>query len=184
MAKVLFHQDDILWGFVDLDGELLFRFEAFFVGDYGEFDLAPINVENDFGFIDRSGRFQIQPSFLYAGIFSEGLAPIQKPYDWTQVKIAQKVNLIPKGAKFTFIDRDANPVFEEEWDYANGFSEGLASVHRGRKWGYIDLKGHTAVPFEFDTACDFDGGLAFCQKGNIWGYIDRVGNWVRAVERS
>lgn len=69
-------------------------------------------------------------------------------------------------------------VISPQFDQADSFSQGLASVQKDRKWGYIDKTGSIVILAEFDDARSFDAGLAVVQVGNKWGYIDRTGQFI------
>lgn len=127
-----------------------------------------------YGYVDKSGNFLVQPQFLRAGNFREGLAPVCRPFvhDWGYVDKTGKMAINP-----TFVS-------------AEQFSEGLAAVGTNdkegfTKYGYIDHSGNFAIKPTFDRANDFFQGLApvmvrtnsndgFDEK---WGFIDKRGQW-------
>lgn len=69
----------------------------------------------------------------------------------------------------------APPVYEDAWDFRNGF----ARVKRDGKWGFIAEDGRVAVEPRFDYAWDFDGGRAKVrlEDGGI-RHIDSAGTLV------
>lgn len=44
-------------------------------------ELAPVKIDNKWGYINKNGNFVIQPQFNSAGTFSEGLAWIDSEKD-------------------------------------------------------------------------------------------------------
>ena len=62
-----------------------------------------------------------------------------------------------------------------KYEYAGGFSDGLALVKLDGKWGFIDKEGHVVIPFEYDDAEDFSEGLAHVEKDGEWFYINQKG---------
>ena len=48
-------------------------------------------------------------------------------------------------------------VMKEEFDYVDGFRNGLARARKGNKWGIIDEEFDTIYPFEFDSIWKFYG---------------------------
>lgn len=40
-------------------------------------ELLPVEVNEKWGYIDKSGTVTIKPQFVVAGVFSEGLAPVR-----------------------------------------------------------------------------------------------------------
>lgn len=45
--------------------------------------------------------------------------------------------LVNDGSKYGYIDKSGNEVVPCRYDYASGFSEGMALVSKGEKWGFI-----------------------------------------------
>jgi hypothetical protein len=70
-----------------------------------------------------------------------------------------------------------------QYDYADQFVNGLASVKFNGKCGYIDKNGNIIIPFKYGTTWPFHNGLAEIQLGsnnsndaiNDSGYIDTHG---------
>ena len=132
------------------------------------------------GYINKKGKFVIEPKFNAARSFSAGLAGVSfggKPRN----KFSKDII----GGKWGFIDKSGKFVIQPTFYETGDFSEGLASVRTGwRKWGYIDAKGRIAVKPQFRDAGQFAGGLArVCvdvtsAKKRKWGYIDRSGKMV------
>lgn len=156
--------------------------------------LAPFEVtgramhtENGMGYFDKSGRVAIQPQFLHAKDFSEGLAAVRT------------------AAGTGFIDRQGRVVIAPQFDRANSFHEGLAAVQCGREWFFVDrcgcrissrncdLAGNFVAAAPWNVVEDFRGGLARVHvggeyhdvfdapgywKGGIWYYVDSQGSIV------
>ncbi len=88
-----------------------------------------------------------------------------------------------KQNKWGFRDSNNKIILPPIYDYAENFSEGLASVTLNGKHGYIDKKGNVAIPFVYDSAWAFSEGLTKFMKlhgdeVNKWGFIDKGGNVV------
>jgi WG repeat protein len=96
--------------------------------------LAPVEVlKNDnylyWGYIDRTGKFVIEPQFGDAGRFSEGFAPIFL------------------NGKWGLIDKTGKILFQTKFSLMHEFRGGLAKVYEGEdlpstKIGYIDRAGN------------------------------------------
>ena len=54
------------------------------------------------------------------------------------------------------------------YDSANGFCEGMASVCRDGKWGFIDTSGKEVVPCKYDCVNAFHEGMARVNIGGRW----------------
>ena len=75
------------------------------------------------GYIDHSGRWVIRPQYTDAGMFAEGLAPVQTLGRWG------------------FISPRSVVVIAAQFDEALPFRNGLAWVLRDGRWGYVDRNG-------------------------------------------
>lgn len=117
------------YAFINHKGEILFEFYASRASSFSD-GLAAIEVENKFGFIDKSGNFVIQPMFSGAystpPVFSEGLARV-----------------ILNNEKFGFINKKGELAIKAEFDYAENFENGLANVCEAttKSCGYLDKTG-------------------------------------------
>ncbi len=60
------------------------------------------------------------------------------------------------GFKTTGGDTVVEPVFEDAWDFKNGF----ARVKKDGKWGFVAESGKVVVEPRYDYVWDFDGGKA------------------------
>lgn len=121
-----------------------------------------------FGFVDRTGKFVINPTYANASGFSENLAPVQ---------VGDK-----RTGQWGFIDTRGNVVIAPSFEDAGGFSEGLAPVVKNGKEGFIDSHGDFVVPPVFDVEpaaagvarlFPFVGGKALVYANGKWGYISR-----------
>jgi hypothetical protein len=81
--------------------------------------------------------------------------------------------------KYGFLDTEGNPVIPCQWDYAEGFANGLALVYRNQKAGFIDRSGTLVIPCTWDWAGLFwDENLVPVRKDKKWGAIDRTGKLI------
>lgn len=105
------------------------RFEDF--DDISPFfeGLATFRRDYKNGFVNRRGGVVITPQFKMAGIFSEGLAPVE----------------IDKGqgyrSSWGYVNRKGKIVIKPQFDWAWEFSEGRSLVAVGEEVGYIDRAG-------------------------------------------
>ena len=80
-----------------------------------------------YGFIDKQGKFVIDPKFDFADSFSDGLAA---------VRIGDE-----ESGKQSYIDSRGKIVITPQFDQISAFSDGLAAVRVGDdntgKYGYI-----------------------------------------------
>lgn len=123
-------------------------------------------AEYRYGFIDKTGRFVIEPQYEEVGDFHEGLA-------WTKL-----------GGKFKYIDKYGKTVLEpdEKCISVGSFHEGLANIYINRsRMEIIDKTGRQVGPW-FEWVSDFRGfqeGIACLKtRENKYGFIDKTGNFV------
>ena len=133
-------------------------------------------------FLDSQGhvmRPQITPPFRVES-FSEDLAAFQRDF---------KSNMT--GGKWGYIDKTGKIVIEARFDYAEPFSEGLATVRvdtpgtSSCKFGFIDKSGAFVIEPQFAYANSFHEGLAHVRIGGnpesgaretvIWAFVDGKG---------
>ena len=119
------------------------------------------------GYIDKTGRFRIQPRAWVPYQFSEGLARVRAGdrEQWGYINHAGKV------------------VIKMIYEGAGDFHEGLARVALGTM-GFVNKSGALAIRPRFLIVGNFSGGLASAcveDKGTPFpikcGYIDKSGKW-------
>ncbi|ADU31968.1 WG repeat-containing protein [Evansella cellulosilytica] len=123
-------------------------------------DYHVVRISDKFGYINRDGRYAINPQFDTATSFVDGLA------------------LVSKDGMYGFIDEDGNTVINFEFDYAEPFSDGLALVGIQSNYGFIDKNGEMVINPRYDDAYSFSEGLARVEVNGEYGYIDKNGEMV------
>jgi hypothetical protein len=95
--------------------------------------LAAVQMDEKWGFIDRSGNVVIKPQFNGTEGFSEGIA------------------LVWQDQRFKFIDKNGRQLFGRTFSVAAPFALGLAHVALGERtdwnWAYINHDG--TVVYEY-----------------------------------
>lgn len=151
-------------------------------GEYRKISPKGFNYEyvnGAYGYIDKNGKYRINPQYYYARDFYSGLAAIQEN---------------EKG-KWAFINKNGNILIPQQFDEAYNFSEGLACVKIADKFGYIDTAGKLAIKPQFDevdwgvfgsddfsNTGSFSEGLACVAIGKDslikYGFIDKNGKYI------
>jgi hypothetical protein len=148
-------------------------------GSAGTADVAglyPVSVEGKWGYIDKTGTIKIQPQFVGALDFSDGLATV----------------LMVDGdvQKWGYVDTSGTTVIQPRFDAAWPFSEGLAAAGTGSseraRCGFLDKTGTVVIPMQYERASspswEFSEGLCkvMVQEGaqQRWGFIDKSGTVV------
>ena len=173
LATVCRQVRDSVWkcGFIDVSGRTVIGFqfdeaEAFSQG------LAAVRVGEQWGYINKFGRYVIQPRFTgFADGFREGLAAV-------------------RDKEFNgFIDRSGRLVSKLQISELSGYSEGLAAVLIRRdaqdphpEWVYIDEKENIILRLgkvpQIKYAFPFSAGMAAVFTEDKMGYIDKSGKFV------
>lgn len=154
-----------------------------------------------YGYIEESGKYTIQPQYINATAFSDGLA-------WTVLENGAPVAIDKKGqVKFSLATADKVYAFKEglsaysisdgskeKWGFVNSkgetsinpqfskvgrFSNGLCAVaDENDKWGFIDLSGKIVINYQFNEGMRFYGNYAIVKGGDKYGTIDKNGKYV------
>lgn len=137
------------------------------------------------GFVDKTGRFVVEPQFTQAESFSEGLARVAVE----DADGEERLGFIDRGGQFVI-----PPSFNTDAEFrrnSTNFSEGLASLTEGlnptvteeARFVYIDKKGTIVLHTEFFFAGPFRDGLAvvYDDERAKWGFIDKSGQVVIPV---
>lgn len=129
-----------------------------FAKDFKE-GIACVKVSNKYGYIDKTGKFIVEPSFDTAWSFSEGMASFET------------------SGKCGYINKEGKIVIEPGFTYASDFNEGLAFVclntFKGDGYGFIDKEGNFVIEPTLNNAGNFSEGLAPARAEHKWGYINR-----------
>ena len=136
--------------------------------------LFPIHVEDRWGYIDGNGDIAVEPRFLAAGYFREGLAIAAIP---------KKESLFPSSrGGLGYIDTTGTEVIPATYLDATDFSEGLAGVcTQEGDWIYVDRQGNTALdPSQqgLHAGIPFSEGLTPVGSKTGWHYMDKKGTLV------
>jgi hypothetical protein len=130
------------------------------VGHFND-GLAEARNGSNLYFIDEKGAiaFQEDPRWIYSD-FSEGSMAILRRQD----------------DQFTYLDKTGHIMYQETFDSANNFREGLAAVCQKKEWFHIKMDGNPAYTARYNYVRDFNGGLAVAQTDDRWFHIKMDGN--------
>lgn len=92
-----------------------------------------------YGYLDKTGKFIIEPIYQWAESFKGNLAPVTK------------------GDKFGYINTSGTLILPYKFVFADAFSDGLAAVYDGNVWGYIDETGNYVIQPQFGSYEGHDG---------------------------
>jgi WG containing repeat len=134
-------------------------------------DVAAVQKDGKWGYIDKSGKEIVPCKYDYIGDFLDGVAPV-------------KIN-----RKSGFVDIFGKEVIACKYDFIGKFydvdvfdsSVGkhvtvMAKVRIGKRWGYIDKRGKEIIPIKFDyISMPSDKGYLKVQNEGKYGIIDITG---------
>ena len=167
--------------------------------------LAKIRQGDLSGFIDKSGDFVINPSFRHVSCFSEGRAFVGAFGDCHYIDKAgepvfpgkmfylcepfsEGLAPVTSGRLWGYIDQKGRSVIGPRYQWARGFSEGLAFViTEDGGAGFIDRSGELVIRADnWDYGRPFQGGITQVTESDpwadldrrAWGYIDRRGKYI------
>lgn len=147
-----------------------FRFGAAYGFSEG---VAEVESGGKLGFIDKTGKFVIPPTFSPEGHFVFGVDPFRG--------FSEGLAAVSAGGysqrKYGFIDHSGNTVIPVQFSCAWHFSEGLAPIRQDGKWGYVDKTGRVVIRPQYEKAGFFSEGLALVHTVDRgYEYIDKSGH--------
>ena len=152
-----------LWGLQRSRGSWLAKPQFNRVDELND-GLARVRVAGRIGFIDRSGRFVIDPIFDEAWAFTPG-------FPLTQVRQGRSVGAIDRTGAWMF-RLDADALHRAVSSATTGGEQFGWHFQRDDRWGLLDLDGHVVLDAAFDQTVQrcADGHLvAF--RGTEWHYF-------------
>lgn len=125
-------------------------------------------LEATCGFIDKTGKFAVEPKFSFVGNFSEGLAS------------ASTVS----GAS-GFINKAGQFIIEPRFSQISEFSDGFALVWSDDVEGgfYIDRSGKNAIHIKLRKQWPFSDGLTVAGETGQRVYVNKMGKVVGPYEQ-
>lgn len=144
--------------------------------------LAIVEKNDKEGFIDKTGKYVVEPKYERLSIFTEGLAAfgiMDKSKDEEE-----------QNFKYGFLDKQGEILINAQFDEVLNFSEGLAAVKKGEKFGFIDKTGKFVINPQFFYVNNFNEGRAVVVEKKSedangddeddlnWGFIDKTGKIV------
>ena len=146
-----------------------------------------------YGYVNRMGKFVLEPQYEEALPFSDFLAAVKKDGKWGFINGEGKFVIEPRfenaflfsdgaaaveeNGKWGFINRSGKYLVQPKYESAGIFRQGLAAVRWEGKWGFISKDGEMVVPPKFDQVYFFSEDRSGAQVNGLWGYIDRTGTF-------
>ena len=116
------------------------------------------------GYLDSLGNFAVELSFVDAGSFKNGFAPVKK------------------NGKWMFINKNGVLQDSHKYDYLDNFYNEMARVgvkkNNKMKYGYIDKDFKLVIPCNYDDSWAFDKKTAYVKENGKWFKIDKKGTLI------
>jgi hypothetical protein len=158
---------------------------------YAQEYLAVANYKGKEGFIDKSGRWHINPLFDEVTGFENGLATARIGTKWGYINTTGEY-VIParydKAEPFEhfifarvesdhrsfYIGRKGDILCDSDTGVAI-FTDGMAIVKSGGRFGYIGRDNQWKIKPQFEMAWPFNNGYARVKKDGEWIFINKQG---------
>ncbi len=147
-----------------------------------------------YGYINRDGKYMIEPTFISAHEFSDGLALVQikngkygyinnggefiiQPIYNNAVSFSSNAAIVLDiNNEMKIIDKQGKVLSTLNCFEATPFVEELSIIKIKDKYGAIDINGKTVINPKFDYIKPFSENIAVFKQGNYYGYINKLGD--------
>lgn len=162
--------------------------------------LAPIEIDEKYGYVNEKGLLIIPPQYIAVGYFSMGMAwvrtlngkigYIDKQGNWLiepTLFAAKEFDPVSKVARvkiekgWTYINANGDflPIEDKNINVFKNFEDGVALVKVGDLWGFINSEGGWQIePTYKGGVTSFQNGYARVKQDGKWGVINKKGEWV------
>ncbi len=155
--------EEIVYGYIDTDGEYVIKPKFQSAGIFRENGTATVSENGKYGVINETGEYIIPPE-----------------YDFINYDKEENVYYTENGDKKFLIADDGSEIKDvSRYSYIDLFSyEGLRVVRLGDNgpYGFIGKDGEEVIPCEYSYAVEFKNGYARVTKGDAEFFIDTNGN--------
>ena len=184
----------VLWGFIDKNGNEIVKPQYKSVSDFRLGLAAVEDLDGKWGYINLNGKCIIDCQYKEAFPFNDnGLAIVKTDSDY---KIINREGAITQSHTYNEMKPDglwAKVRIGNMWGWCNELGEkviepqfeetrlfgkaDLAPVKIRGKWGYINRKGEVVIKRQFTEAYPFVDDCAAVKTGTVWGFINTKGSF-------
>jgi hypothetical protein len=162
---------------IDRMGNLVSRYNYYFVGNYGEGMLSfRMGPQEKFGYINLKGNVIIQPRFSTTQSFESGRAVVNEADD-----SHNKYGLIDRAGRYIIEPVYNDVIILGENRVAVGKAIDRSKPYIGSLYAIANWKGELITEFIYDHISQFDQGIAASSQANKAFFIDRSGNRARGL---
>lgn len=161
-------------------------------------DLIPVELDGQWGYIDRNGYYIINPQFEAADVFRDGVALVKANGKFGFIDEKGNYTCPPRFKEATgffdgiawvvepdgpptAINKEGNVLFQvKDADVVSNYVEGLCRVWKegsGHYYKFINKKGETVIT-DLETDANFSEELAYAYNGDKYGYMNKKGEIV------
>ncbi len=179
--------------YINRKGELLLE-SSYGLVIFNE-DLAPFEMNDKFGFINKNHQWEVLPVYDQVWPFRNGIAKVKKTGQWILInRLGEEIydmqldsyssagkSLLFKKSKdgqWGFVDSNGDWIISPVFDDVKSFSEGLSPVKKNGKWGYINMEGEMVINPDYDDAFAFSHWLGSVEVEGKFGCINTHGEMV------
>lgn len=160
-----------IMGVMNENGNILTKRKYEFISDYSE-GRAIVGISSDngdykYGYIDLEGNDIIEPKFISANNFNEGVALVHE-----------------KDKPFTLIDENGKVIGTYHYEYVAQYGDGLMVFSKASDgpYGYLNSKGEVVIKPIYKEADGFKDKVAVVSEvdnyNGPYGLIDLSGNYI------
>lgn len=155
--------------------------------------LYRIKQNNQFGFIDETGKVVVKPLYDLVGEFQFGACMVVQrekfglissegneilPTEHQYIGIIGQNRISMRGEGLTAMaDFNGKCITGFEYGGIFDFSEGLAAAYKGLQFGYLNEEGKEVIPFQLEFAEPFRTGYALVKQQGKFGLINKQGHF-------
>ena len=153
-------------------------------------------VGGKWGFVDRAGKWVVEPKFDMALDFKYGISrvkndslwgavdqnfqlTVQPAYDYIQYLDSMTEGVLLAVGRNTggygFMDELGELAIQPQFQQVGEFHDGLVRIQEKGLWGFADTSGTVVIPPQYREVGDFSEGRARFRNRRYWGYINRHG---------
>lgn len=183
---------DSCWTFFDEKGVAHFRnLNLISAENFADNGLAMVQTESGYGFINKTGKFVVQPIYSSAyGYDFSNIALVENDNKWG-VLDAQGKLIIPiefdgiqslgaaiaviKESSVAFYTNTGKPITGFDYNGYGSSNYDVVSVRSDAGWSFLDKYGNVSAPQYFDEIGNYaEGRIGFIRYGKL-GYVNSKG---------
>lgn len=188
-----FNERTLLYGFVDLEGNVAVKFRYLWADDFSE-GLAAFEDPKSglMGYINKKGKVEIPAKFQEAYPFSDGKAVVKADSKYSYLTKSQQlipiegiysavqelkggVSVVIGGTRdsllYGIVDKNGKVIVAPRYDFIDNFETGTAVFVSGGRAGMLDSQGKIIVEPRYDELFRFDQLHYLFQQNGLKGLV-------------